>query len=239
MAILVPERFGHEFICLLPDGEGNELWLSDFLDSLSWRGPSSFNAESSEILKKAQHVSYGGFLNALITIATIPSHPYNANFLDERLKRMPLPDRELAWTIPMSRDSIRGGSRGAALITRWAFSVPLDLVSDEQAALVGRVLAWLCSSNHRALRFRATVAAIRLLAGRSSVVAQLVRDEAEWQPKCPRQRGERRRDRARDRGADRRRQGVGRGRGHRGARGAIAGVHAVLLLEVVGVEGTR
>jgi len=70
MAILVPERFGHEFICLLPDGEGNELWLSDFLDSLSWRGPSSFNAESSEILKKAQHVSYGGFLNALITIAT-------------------------------------------------------------------------------------------------------------------------------------------------------------------------
>ena len=54
MAILVPERFGREFICLLPDGESNELWLSDFLESLSWRGPSSFTAESSELPEKAQ-----------------------------------------------------------------------------------------------------------------------------------------------------------------------------------------
>jgi hypothetical protein len=176
MAILVPERFGREFISLLPNSDANELWLGDFLESLAWRSPQSFTAETSQLLKKAQQASFGDFLNALLAVATIPGHPYNANFLDNMLKSMSLPDRELAWTIPISRGSIRGASRGAALIIQWAFRVPLNLVSDEQSALLARMLAWLCSSNHRALRFRATLAAIRLLAGRSPVAAQLVRD---------------------------------------------------------------
>jgi hypothetical protein len=155
MAILVPERFGHEFIGLFPNGDANKLLLGDFLGSLSWRSPQSFTAESDDFLKKSQQIGSGDFLNALLTVATIPGHPYNAEFLHGRLKGMPLPDREVAWTMPISRDSFRGASRGADLIVRWAFRVPLNLVSDEQAMLVARVLAWLCTSNHRALRFRA------------------------------------------------------------------------------------
>lgn len=62
------------------------------------------------------------------------------------------------------------------MIIRWAFCVPVHLISDEQAALVAHVLAWLCSSNHRALRYRATLAAIRIVTGRSRVASQLVRD---------------------------------------------------------------
>lgn len=176
MAILVPERFGREFISLFPSGDANRLLLGDFLGSLSWRSPRSFTAESDDLLKKSQQLGSGDFLNALLSIATIPGHPYNAEFLHVRLKGMALPDRELAWTIPVSSDSIGGAPRGAGLIVRWAFRVPLKLVSDEQATLVARVLAWLCSSNHRALRFRATLAAIRLLAGRARVAAQIVRD---------------------------------------------------------------
>lgn len=176
MAILVPERFGHEFIGLFPGGDENRLLLADFLGSLSWRSPQSFTAESDDLLQKSQQIGSSDFLNALLTVATIPAHPYNADFLHGRLKSLSLPDRELAWTIPISRDSIRTASLGAALIVRWAFRVPLNLVSNEQATLIARVLAWLCTSNYRELRFRATLAAIRLLAGRAHVAAQILRD---------------------------------------------------------------
>lgn len=171
LSILVPERHGHEFLSMFPDEGAEKALLSGFLASLAWRTPRSFGEESQRALASArQNFSPSAFLDVLISVATIPHHPYNASYLHEYLKAMPLPERELTWTIHASR------AAAANTIICWAFEVPSAAVSDEQAGLVGRVLIWLCASNHRALRFRATLAAIRLLANRARVVVELVRD---------------------------------------------------------------
>lgn len=170
LAILVPERFGREFISLFLDDGRDHIWLSEFLASLAWRSATSFNEESQRVLQRAQSARFNEYLSAILAVATIPRHPYNALFLHARLKAMPLSERELSWTIPLNRvPTIEN-------LLRWTFRVPLALVSDEQAALAGLILAWLCSSNHRDLRLRATLAAIHLLANRAHIAARLVRE---------------------------------------------------------------
>lgn len=171
LAILVPERHGREFLSLFPDAGADRALLSGFLTSLAWRTPQSFGEESQRAVASARRIfPPDAFLELLISVATIPHHPYNGSYLHEYLKAMPLPDRELKWTIPVS------GTAAADFIVRWSFRVPPAAVSDEQALLAGRVLLWLCASNHRALRFRATLAAIRLLASRARIVEKLVID---------------------------------------------------------------
>ncbi len=175
MAILVPERFEREFIGLFEDAESQGRLTANFLASFRWRGAESFTEESTRLLNKAERAAPGAVIAALLGTATIPEHPYNAEFLHTKLKELSLSDRELAWTIPAS--AAHGEvSTEVGLLLQWAFRVPLNLVSNEQAGLLARVLLWLCTSNHRALRTRASLAAIRVLSKRGKVAAQLVRE---------------------------------------------------------------
>lgn len=174
LAILVPERYGREFLSLFPGWETDGNLISGFLASLAWRSPQSMGDETNHALSIAmRYFPERQVIEFLLSMATIPDHPYNAHFLHKCLKRMALPQRDLAWTVPASRVG------QTDLIIRWSLQVPLAAISDEQALLAGRVLMWLCSSNHRALRFRATIAAIRLLTNRGHIAAMLVRDFAD------------------------------------------------------------
>lgn len=111
----------------------------------------------------------------MLRIATIPSHPFNSDFLHARLRKMSLTKREIAWTIPIAELTSDDGSVPAMVVT-WAMRVPQKLVSDQQALLVSRVLCWFMSSNRQALRKRATVAAIRMLVGRAHVACQVLEE---------------------------------------------------------------
>lgn len=176
LAILLPERFGIEFAGLFNGSQLSRDLLQDFLNSLAWRSPGSFTKESRRLLGISEGVGLRRFLEALLRVATIPGHPFNADFLHRCLSRMKVAERDAAWTIEVSRLAVWDGGGMPDLLVRWAFRVPIQLVSDDQALLVARTLAWFFSSNRRGFRFRATLAAIRLLQGRCAVTARMLRD---------------------------------------------------------------
>ena len=173
LAILAPERLGVEFAEALQEPAVREMVLEDFLESLAWRSSGSFSKVSQSILDEADMAGID-LLPSYIRLSTIPRHPFNSEFLGTILARLPLPARELEWTIPVAEMSISGENTILEEFLDWSFRAPTHLIPDEQALLAGRLLLWFCTSNHRALRKRATIAAIRLLVGRPQVVRDLI-----------------------------------------------------------------
>lgn len=173
LAILAPERFDIELADVLVDPANREMILEDFLESLAWRSIDSFSGTSDEALNEARDFGID-LLPTYLRLSTIPHHPFNSEFLGHRLASLSMTDREQAWTIPVSNLSAWEDSGILAEILDWCFRAPTRLIPNEQALLAGRLLLWFCTSNHRALRKRSTLAAIRLLAGRPHVVCDLL-----------------------------------------------------------------
>lgn len=175
MALLVPDRFGCEFLELYQRETIPAELLRDFLTSLSWRTAETFTPFSKELLSMcAEELDYGEYLEERIRLLTIPDHPLNARDLHEKLSKVELWQLELDWTIPIANITRRGELNSVNEALRWAFSVPSHLVSDEQAWLAALLLTWLLSSNYRVLRNRATLALIHMLNGRAHLVKALI-----------------------------------------------------------------
>lgn len=173
LAILAPERLKLEFAEALPGPAVREMVLKDFLESLAWRSSDSFSKASESFLDEAERAGID-LLTTFIRLSTIPQHPFNSEFLGARLSQLPLPERELSWTIPVAELSAWSDNNILGEFLDWSFRAPTHLIPNEQSLLAGRLLLWFCTSNHRALRKRATIAAIRLLVGRPQVVRQLI-----------------------------------------------------------------
>lgn len=173
LAILGPERLQMELAEMLTDSSVREMVLEDFLESMAWRSSDSLSQASETILEEARRAELE-VLPTFIRLSSIPGHPFNSNFLGAWLTRLPLPERELAWTLPIASLSHDRHDGILHEFLDWCFRAPTNLIPDEQALLAGRLLLWLCTSNHRALRKRATIAAIRLLVGRPKVVSSLL-----------------------------------------------------------------
>ncbi|MES2660247.1 MAG: ATP-binding protein [Verrucomicrobiota bacterium] len=176
LAILLPEQLGVELIDVLDNEQLRLEVMADFLLSLPWRSSQSINARSQEILGELQNVlPASDVLNTLLRVSSIPGHPWNAQYLHTRLKPLLLADRDCVWTIPISK-TLGYGESVPEYLVQWLYQVETERISDEQAHLIGTVLAWFFSSNDRGFRKRASLAAIKLLLGKPEVVARLVRD---------------------------------------------------------------
>lgn len=177
LAILVPERFGREFIDLFVAVAIPVDLYQDFLMSLPWRTADTITRRTEELLALcARHLDYPGYLEERLRLIAIPEHPLNARRLHERLRQAKLWERELNWTIVIS-EMVKWKERSVIDdILRWSFRVPLDLVSDEQAWLAALFLAWLLTSNNRYLRQRASLALTRILIGRTHLAAELIKE---------------------------------------------------------------
>lgn len=178
MAILIPEKYGVEFLELF----GSEKFyrrgfVEDFMESLAWRSNESVGERTSACIDYARdclHIEE--YLNSRLRLVTIVGHPYNAEYLHKQLKRLKLRDLDAFWTIPIARLTGWNEPNTVDDIIRWAFSVPRELVSDEQAWLAALFLSWILSSNYRLLRRRASLALIRLLEQRSHIAERLVQE---------------------------------------------------------------
>ncbi|WP_043582220.1 ATP-binding protein [Geminisphaera colitermitum] len=176
LAVLLPEKFKVEMAEVIAGRDVQQPVLEDFLASLPWRNPASITPKTHALLARArQHLSADRVLEVLFRIAAVVDHPFNAFYLDRWLREMPLWQREEEWTIATSQQLIeRGESSLPATIVRWLFGVDTTRVPSDQAQLVAIVLCWLCSSNDRGFRRRATLAGIHVVAGRCELAADLV-----------------------------------------------------------------
>ena len=112
--------------------------------------------------------------DTLLTVSTIPCHPFNANLLDNWLRRHTMPERDASWSVYLHEAWKAKGP--VDRLVDWASSLSVDdQLEDSVVDLAAIALAWMLTTSNRFLRDRATKALVLLLTGRLESMARLVR----------------------------------------------------------------
>ncbi len=175
-SIQLPERIGKELVELVPGCAGYRPVREAFVESLIWREPKAISDATVRYVND-QVIRYEDthdrFLDALLTVASNPDHPFNADFLHKNLMRLQLAERDAWWSIFLHRQY---GEHGAVdRLVDWGWSCEdKSHVSDESVRLCGVALAWFLTTSNRSLRDRATKALVSLLTPRLHVLRKIL-----------------------------------------------------------------
>ncbi len=111
-------------------------------------------------------------LETWLTVATQPGHLLNAYMLHETLKEMPMPDRDVAWSLPTYYTLDDGGPLDRLI--RWASRSQRPDCPSDVVELAAITLAWTFTSPNRILRDHATKALSQLLSAHLSVLPTII-----------------------------------------------------------------
>ncbi len=183
LSVLLPERIGIELGEAAPHCADFAPVREAFVSSVIWRQPLAVLDSTLEHAKRHALRFQGTaeqFTDAVLSVATIPDHPWNALFLHSVLRGKAMPDRDAWWSVYLhDRFSYHEGNPVQRLVD-WAWhGSGQSAISDDAMHLAALALCWFFTSSNRTLRDRATKAAVAMLTPRLSVVARLVDDFAD------------------------------------------------------------
>jgi hypothetical protein len=175
LCIQIPERAGRELIFIAPTCAARWGLADAFRQSLVWRACAAFSDSTRDALNKlwrSEHPLHDT-IDVLLTVATLPGHPLNAQFLDLRLRKDKMPDRDVWWSTYLHR---AWGDHGAVdRLVDWASALdPNTAIDDEAVDLCAIALSWMLTTSNRFLRDRATKALVSLLKGHLAAAVRLV-----------------------------------------------------------------
>ena len=168
LGVIVPEKYGDEFIDLLPsecsDRDYEKLFDSTFFQILKFRSSDSFSDRTLELFNKER--SNRKKLDMLFYLATEPHHPWNARFLDEKLMRKKLPERDHFWSIHVALANEKKDEYQEESILRtilnWSLDADLENVDKERLELTAIVLLWTTTCTNQEVRDDATIGLSRI-----------------------------------------------------------------------------
>ena len=174
ICIQAPERTGRELVRITP--QFRDYWgiAEAFLESILWRELSAFSEETRVVLNElTTEAPFSEPMDTLIAVSSIPGHPFNAEFLDRRLRRDIMPDRDTWWSTYLHQ---AWGTEGPVdRLVEWASRIsPGEPVDMEVVDLAATTLGWMLSTPNRFLRDRATKGLVALLSGRLESLDRLV-----------------------------------------------------------------
>ena len=175
LCIQVPERTGKELVRLAPAVLNRPNIAYAFLQSITWRKHDAFSEDTHVVLNEFLR---GGdiweeLLDTVVSLSTVPGHPFNAESLDRRLRQDSMPDRDSWWSTYLHR-AWEAQSPVDRIIDWASNSAGDDDVEDEVVDLAATTLAWMLTTPNRFLRDRATKALVVLLTGRFESAGRLV-----------------------------------------------------------------
>lgn len=177
MCIQIPERMKKELLELVPSLKSAWHIGDAFRQSLLWRDTRAFLDSTwtvFEELTKTKNDLYEA-LDILLTVAVIPEHPLNAEFLHQVLRQCSLPERDAWWSIYLHLAYAADQPGAVHRLIDWASAVaPEQNVEAEVVDLASTALAWMLTTSNRFLRDRATKALVSLLTGRLDATTRLV-----------------------------------------------------------------
>jgi len=179
LCVQLPERSGLELFDLLPEALDNPRAVPVFLQSLIWRARGACSENTHVVLESCveRHggISTRAFFDTLLTVATIPGHAFNAEFLDSHLRELEMPDRDAQWSTYLHE--AYGHENAVDRILDWATSLrqdDADRLDDGAVFLCGVALAWMLTSSNRFVRDRATKGLVALFTCRLAALRQLL-----------------------------------------------------------------
>ncbi|HLC28619.1 MAG TPA: AVAST type 2 anti-phage system protein Avs2 [Dehalococcoidia bacterium] len=175
LCIQVPERTGRELADLVPSIEKRFGFADAFRESLLWRDPKAFQDSTLPVLRRTvkSEEDIVAVVDLLVSLATVPEHPINADYIDRRLRKDQMAERDVWWSISVHKLWNRQASIGRLVDWAWRMR-PDDRLDEATVDLAATTLAWLCTTSNRYARDRATKALVSLLTGRLPAVGRLV-----------------------------------------------------------------
>ena len=172
LAIQLPEKIGVELPDVVPHVAGHPAISEAFVQSLIWRKPDAITDKTTAYINKHllpyQYRAHD-FFDAIITVASNPTHRYNADFIHKNLMAMSMPSRDALWSVYLHRRYFEHSSLSRMIEWAWS-SDDKAHISDDAIRLAGVTLTWCLTSSNRFLRDRATKALVSLLESRMSVL---------------------------------------------------------------------
>lgn len=178
IAIQLPERLkGKELAAVAPHFANAHFMKEAFIESIIWRDPKAFSQGTLDYINNyiiEDEYLFHQLLNAFLSVASIPEHPYNADRLHSHLMRFDMPERDSWWSTYIHRQY--GYENAVDRLVEWAWAdSEKDHIGDESIRLCGVALAWLLTSSNRFLRDRATKALVSLFTNRLYVLPDLLK----------------------------------------------------------------
>lgn len=152
--------------------------VNAFIESLVWRKSTAFSSDlrnTNRIINKYVFHNEGmrnTFFDALLTVAPIENHPYNATSLDNFLKRLSMPRRDAVWSAFLHYQN--NENRSVDRILNWAkIDNATKSVTDNSLYLMGITLSWFLATPNRFIRDRATKGLASILKSRPALIIEL------------------------------------------------------------------
>ncbi len=176
ITIQLPEKAGMELPEVAPFCAEFHAIRQSFVNSLVWRNPNYITEGTLKYIND-HIIRYKGthtqFLNALLTVASYPDHPYNAKFLHKQLFKQDMPIRDSRWSVFLHEQYGRGDS--VDRLVDWTLSSgSVDYLSDESRSLMGIAITWFLTSSNRFLRDRSTKALVNLFTNRLVLLRDVI-----------------------------------------------------------------
>ena len=175
LCIQVPEQTGQELVRLAPQLTNFPGIGGSFQESLIWRQLDAFYEDTFTVWNELidDGTVWDDPKDTLLTVSTIPGHPFNAEHLDKRLRSLSMPERDQWWSIYLHESWDTEGP--VDRLVDWALAVsPEDAIDEEVVDLAAITLAWMFTTPNRFLRDRATKALVALLSSRLESATRLV-----------------------------------------------------------------
>jgi len=101
--IQAPETLKQELIDFAPLVLKHWGWSAAYRQSLIWRNPTAFTERTlhwfNQSIRRDEDIAEA--LDVVLTLASVPDHPWNARFLEEQLRKRAMPQRDVWWSIPL------------------------------------------------------------------------------------------------------------------------------------------
>lgn len=178
LASQAPERIGMELADVAPHCAAYRSVREAFVESLVWREPNhitdaTLDYINKQILKYSD--TYVQFLDAMLIVASNPSHPCNADMLHEYLTKFKLAERDYCWTIYINNQY--GQHTTIDRLIDWARSMKeKGHLHEESLRLYGIAIAWCLTASNRYLRDNATKALVTLFSRRLDILQLVLRE---------------------------------------------------------------
>jgi hypothetical protein len=173
----LPELHGLEFADIVGSAKSYRAVRSAFTATFSLRSEKAFSSATVDYINKV--ILQNGsdtydFNEALVSLATQPSHPFNARRLHSYLNRMTMPLRDSLWTIYLWESFDRRGA--TRRLVEWAAGdSDLSILNDTACILSGLALGWILTSSNRTQRDTATKGLARLFTDRLRPLLSVLR----------------------------------------------------------------
>jgi len=150
-----------------------------FVESLIWRNPKAFSKDGANTLKIInQNVirtesGRNQLLNAFLSIAPIPNHPFNAERLFQHLTKFSMQERDSWWSTFLH---YQYGEQGAVdRLLQWSWSDQgKKHINDKSIFLTSIALPWFLTTPNRFVRDKATKGLVCLLHNRIHLLPKLL-----------------------------------------------------------------